>query len=168
MPFALSHRVLLVLSLLSLLARLLPGCGGGNQAPEATTYADVTEQAEEVATAPSNIPDFEIPDDKPIEPLQVSEGFAPADASGAVEGVPAATNTAPIVAIANFYADLPGIDMPSLTDAQRERFLHRANSELCTCGCKDDTLAKCYINDPSCPLVKDMLKSVLEEVRSGK
>ncbi len=97
----------------------------------------------------------------------MSEDFSPAQASGAVEGVPAATNTAPIVAIANYYADLPGIDMASLTDAQLETFLHRANSELCTCGCKDDTLAKCYINDPSCPVVKGMLESVLEEVRSS-
>ncbi len=168
MTFALSHRVLFALSLLSLLVLFLPGCGDGNQAPEATTYADVPENGEAVAAAPSDIPEIELPDDQPIEPRQVSENFAPARASGAVEGIPAATNTAPIVAIANFYADLPGIDMSSLTDAQLEKFLHRANSELCTCGCKDDTLAKCYINDPSCPLVKDMLKSVLEEVRSGK
>jgi hypothetical protein len=123
--------------------------------------------ADGVAATPPDTPDVELPVDEPMEPLQVSEDFAPATASGAVEGVPAATNTAPIVAIANFYADLPGIDLSSLTPAQREKFLHRANSELCTCGCKDDTLAKCYINDKTCTVVRELLQKVLEEVRSG-
>ena len=105
---------------------------------------------------------------EPIEPIALSADYAPSTAAGVVEGVPAATNTVPIVALANYFADLPGIDMSRLDPGQRERFLHRANSELCTCGCKDDTLAQCYMNDPSCPTVKGMLMTVLDAVRSGK
>ena len=105
---------------------------------------------------------------EPLEPMKVSDDYAPSTAAGVIEGVPAATNTAPIVALANYFADLPGIDMSRLDSRQREQFLHRANSELCTCGCKDDTLARCYMNDPSCPVVKGMLMTVLDEVVSGK
>ena len=168
MTFARSHRALLTLAALCSLALALPGCGGA-QAPEATppaVSADAPEQTEQAAPPP-NDPDIELPADVPMEPLQVSEGFSPTTASGGVEGIPAATNTAPIVAIANFYADLPGFDMSSLTPAQKEKFLHRANSELCTCGCKNDTLAKCYVNDETCTVVRDTLKNVLAEIRAG-
>lgn len=179
MTFALSRRALFGLAVLSLLSLSLPGCGGGTEHPESAAPADTPETADGAAAAeisenvarsaeaPPAPPATELPPDQPSEPIKVSEAFDPTSTPGAVKGVPAATNTAPIVAIANFYADLPGIDMSSLTPAQREKFLHRANSELCTCGCKDDTLAKCYINDKSCTVVRDLLEKVLEEVRSG-
>ena len=168
MIFAPSHRALLSLAALCSLALALPGCGGA-QSPEATppaTSADVPEQTGQAAPPPDD-PGVELPADVPMEPLQVSEEFSPTKASGGVEGIPAATNTAPIVAIANYYADLPGFDMSSLTPAQKEKFLQRANSELCTCGCKNDTLAKCYVNDETCTVVRDILKNVLAEVRAG-
>ncbi len=93
--------------------------------------------------------------------------FDPTKATGAVIGVPDPGNTGAFTAVANVYTELPGIDTSGLTPAQMERFLLRANSELCTCGCKDDTLARCYINDAKCPVVKGMLLKVLEEVKSG-
>lgn len=171
MTFARSHRALVTVSALCFLALALPGCGGA-QSPEATppaTSADVPEEAVQVeqAAPPPDDAGVKLPADVPMEPLQVSEDFSPTKASGGVEGIPAATNTAPIVAIANFYADLPGFDMSSLTPAQKEKFLQRANSELCTCGCKNDTLAKCYVNDETCTMVRDTLKKVLAEVRAG-
>jgi hypothetical protein len=108
------------------------------------------------------------PSSGPIEPYKSTVEYAPSTAAGAVQGVPAATNTVPIVAVANYFADLPGIDMSGLDDGEREKFLHRANGELCTCGCKNDTLAHCYMNDPTCKIVKAMLLTVLEEVRSSQ
>jgi len=153
---------------LLLLALPLAGCGG-SQAPQATTpspAADTPEGAANRAASP-DAPDIDLPAEEPMEPLEVSDDFVPAKALGAVEGVPAATNTAPIVAIANFYADLPGLDMTSLTPSQKEKFLQRVNSELCTCGCRNDTLARCYINDESCTTVRETLQKVLQEVRAG-
>ena len=94
--------------------------------------------------------------------------YAPERAAGAVKGVPAPTNTAPIVAVANYFTDLPGIDLASLKPRQKEKMLQRVNSELCTCGCKNDTLARCYVNDPRCPVVKGMVQKVYDEVKSGK
>jgi hypothetical protein len=94
--------------------------------------------------------------------------FDPTQATGAVVGVPAPTNTTPIVAVANYYADLPGFDLSLLSTRQKEKFLQRVNSEMCTCGCKNDTLARCTVNDPSCPVVRGMVQRVFDEVRSGK
>lgn len=169
--------VLAGFSLLAVPALMLSGCGD-TQPPEPAAAATPVEQPAPAdspsqaqareAAEPAATPNIEVPEDSPVEPIEVvGEEYAPVRARGAVEGVPAATNTAPIVAIANYYADLPGIDMSSLTPAQREKFLHRANSELCTCGCKDDTLAKCYMNDESCTTVREILKNVLQEVRAG-
>jgi hypothetical protein len=94
--------------------------------------------------------------------------FRPESAVGAVEGVPAPTNTTPIVAVANYFTELPGFDVAGLKPRQREKFLQQVNSEMCTCGCKDDTLARCLINDPRCPVVKGMVQKVYDEVKSGR
>ena len=85
-----------------------------------------------------------------------------------MQGVPAPTNTAPIVAVANYYTDLPGLDLAALAPRQKEKFLQRVNSELCTCGCKNDTLAKCYVNDPRCPMVKGVVQKIYEDIKAGR
>jgi hypothetical protein len=164
-----ARRHLTLVALVSLCILSLVACGGGPQSQEVTAAPDNDEVTETPEPNPGESPRAAIPvPSEPIAPLDASGGFAPEKASGAVEGIPAPTNTAPIVAVANYFGDLPGIDMSSLQPGQREKFLHRANSELCTCGCKNDTLAKCYMNDPNCDVVKGMLLAVLDEVRSGK
>ncbi len=99
--------------------------------------------------------------------IAVQPSFVPSQAAGAVVGVPAATNTAPIVAVANYYTELPGFDLSVLEKRERESFLHRVNSEMCSCGCKNDTLARCLVNDQSCPLVRGMVQRVFDDVRAG-
>ena len=94
--------------------------------------------------------------------------FKPENAAGAVRGVPAPTNNVPIVAVANYFTELPGIDVAGLKRGQKEKFLQRVNSEICSCGCKNDTLARCYVNDPRCPLVKTLVQKVYDEVKAGK
>ena len=85
-----------------------------------------------------------------------------------MRGTPAPTNTASIEAVANYYTEIPGIDLKALDASARERFLQRVNSELCTCGCKRDTLAHCRVNDPRCPVVKGLVQGVFDEVRAGR
>ena len=94
--------------------------------------------------------------------------YQPENAAGAVKGVPAQTNTIPIVAVANYFTELPGIDVAGLKRGRKEKFLQRVNSEMCSCGCKNDTLARCYVNDPRCPVVKSMVQKVYDEVKAGK
>ncbi len=92
----------------------------------------------------------------------------PQNAAGAIQGEPAPTNTVPIVAVANYFTELPGIDIAGLKRGQRERFLQRINSEICSCGCKNDTLARCYVNDPRCPIVKPLVQKIYDELKAGK
>jgi hypothetical protein len=140
------------------------GCGGGARTetaqkpsdttpapapPEPAKAADATRQA----AAPGK-------DDG-------SQNYDPSTAAGAVKGIPAPTNTGSIEAVANFFADMPGFDLNALGKHGKEKFLHRVNSEMCTCGCKNDTLAFCYVNDPKCPVVKGMVQAVYDEVKSG-
>ena len=154
----------------------LLACGDAPRSPELATPVATSPAADdnpepagppaaaEVMARTSETPDSPAAREEAEAPLS----FSPAQATGAVRGIPAPTNTAPIVAVANYFAELPGIDLTLLGPHQKEKFLHRVNSELCTCGCKDDTLARCYVNDPSCPLVKGMLLTVLDEVKSGQ
>jgi hypothetical protein len=68
----------------------------------------------------------------------------------------------------NYFMDLPGIDLSTLTPKQKQRYLDRVNQEMCTCGCPNDTIARCLVNDPKCPTVHGIAEKVLSEVKAGK
>jgi len=69
----------------------------------------------------------------------------------------------------NYFMELPGIDLSTLTPKQKQRYLDRVNKEICTCGCPaTDTIARCLVNDPTCPVVRGLAEKVLSEVKSGK
>jgi len=91
---------------------------------------------------------------------------------------PAQTQTAPapsqpvqtdqkITVRENYYLDLPGMDLSTLTPKQRQRFLERVNKEFCTCGCPNDTIARCLVNDPKCPTVRGLAEKILSDVKAG-
>ena len=66
---------------------------------------------------------------------------------------------------ANRASELPGVDMTSLTPAQKTVALHRMNEETCTCGCKY-TLAQCRIYDSACPVSKQRTTKIVAECAS--
>jgi cytochrome c biogenesis protein CcmG/thiol:disulfide interchange protein DsbE len=67
---------------------------------------------------------------------------------------------------ANRASELPGVDMTSLTPAQKTVALRRMNEETCTCGCKY-TLAQCRIFDSACHVSKERTGKIVEESASG-
>lgn len=146
----------------------LLGCGGKAENPGDAAKADATPPAQDHLNPaqPASNP----PADQAANPAGTGEGdqYDPATAAGAVKGVPSSSNTAPIEAVANFFAELPGFDLAPLGEKGKAKFLHRVNSEMCTCGCKNDTLAFCLVNDPKCPQVKGLVQAVYDEVKSGK
>ncbi len=143
---------------------LLTGCSGSQE-----TSAPSGAEPQALAPAePAPAAGGETTTATPGAPMEASPDFRPETAAGAVPGTPAPTNTAPIVAVANYFTELPGIDVARLNTRQREKFLQQVNSEMCPCGCKNDTLARCYVNDPRCPTVKGMVQKVYDEVKSGK
>lgn len=154
-------------------AAVLSFCAGGvrnDEAPEASAAAGTAGEPASEAPAPAqaaNDPAAPFSPAAAAPPVVESVAYDPATAVGAVKGVPDPSNTAPIEAVANFFTDLPGFDLAALDAPRREKFLHRVNSEMCSCGCKNDTLAHCLINDPKCPTVKGLVQAVYDEVKAG-
>ena len=68
----------------------------------------------------------------------------------------------------NYFMQLPGIDLSTLTPKQKQRYLDRVNTELCNCGCPNDTIARCLVNDKTCKTVRGLAEKILSEVKSGK
>jgi hypothetical protein len=148
----------------------LGGCSASSDQSATTTEAPAGTEVADVPAPDEPTPDGPDGASAAPEPESQASGEAlhldPTQATGAVVGVPSPTNTAPIVAVANYFTDLPGFDLSLLSNSQKEKFLHRVNSEMCTCGCKNDTLARCTVNDPNCPVVRGMVQRVFDEVRS--
>lgn len=58
---------------------------------------------------------------------------------------------------------IPGIDLTKLTPTQRAKAIKLLNTETCTCGC-GETVARCRVTDPSCPVSLAMAKHIIAEV----
>ena len=67
---------------------------------------------------------------------------------------------------ANRASELPGVDMTSLTPAQKTVALHRMNEETCTCGCHY-TLAQCRIYDSACRVSRERTAKIVAECANG-
>ncbi len=63
--------------------------------------------------------------------------------------------------------DIPGLDLASLTPAQRTAALKRLNEEACGCGC-GLTIAQCRINDSTCAVSPPLAEKIVAEVKAGK
>jgi hypothetical protein len=103
------------------------------------------------------------PGSKPAQsrPAKKPEPPQTAPATGSVQSQPG------ITVRENYFLDLPGFDLSTLTPRQKERFLERVNTEMCTCGCPNDTIARCLVNDPACKTVRGLAEKVLSEVKAG-
>src|SRR5262245_56158165 len=130
---------------LALAGAMLFACGGAGN-----TNDKPAEPVPPTASAAAPAQDHAKPAEQPANPAE-PEHYDPASAAGAVKGVPAPTNSGGIESVANYFAEVPGFDLQPLGEHGREKFLHRINSELCTCGCKNETIAWCLVNDPKCP-----------------
>jgi hypothetical protein len=157
-----SRGLLMFVACLAVVAVFLAACGGGAKEKAETAPAPAGDTPATAGNDPAEAP-------APSGPAPAaSPTYDPATAAGAVKGTPAPTNMSQIEAVANFFTEVPGFDLAPLDARQRERFLHRANSEMCTCGCKNETLAWCLVNDPKCPVVKGLVQTVYDEVRNSR
>jgi len=60
---------------------------------------------------------------------------------------------------------LPGVDMSSLSQEERQAALHQFNAETCDCGCKF-TLAQCRIYDPACQISQQRTAEIVKKLSS--
>jgi len=97
--------------------------------------------------------------------LQKNAGSAPAGEQPP-SGEDRVTGTGPIGAVRpNYYSKLPGYeDLDKIDPLKRTEFLETVNREMCSCGCKGETIAFCLVNDPGCPVVKARTKKIYDDI----
>jgi thiol-disulfide isomerase/thioredoxin len=66
---------------------------------------------------------------------------------------------------ASLATELPGVNLKSLTPAQKKEALKELNSRTCDCGCAL-TLAQCRMNDTSCPISLKLAQRIVKEASS--
>ncbi len=65
-------------------------------------------------------------------------------------------------------ADLPSGLLTGLSDQQKYSVLKAINEKPCTCGCSNDTIAKCRKNDPTCTTSPKLIDQAIALARQGK
>ena len=65
-------------------------------------------------------------------------------------------------------ADLPAGSLAGLTEQQKYSALKAANEANCTCGCQNDSIAKCRKNDPNCSTAPQLLSKVVDLAKQGR
>lgn len=63
--------------------------------------------------------------------------------------------------------NVPGIDFSRLDKKRKYRLLLRMNMEPCPCGC-NQSVAVCYLSDPSCQAAKAVIQKMLAEEEASK
>lgn len=63
--------------------------------------------------------------------------------------------------------NLPGIDLHTLTAAQRASVLRVMRAQGCSCGC-DMRIAECRVKDPGCSYSKGLAAVIIESIKAGK
>ena len=102
---------------------------------------------------------------KPVKPVTAADPKATPQTPGADAGAPN-SEAGPIGAVrAGFYGKLEGYESWDGVDpAVKKEFFETINRERCTCGCTNETLAWCYVNDKSCPVVRPRVKKVYDDL----
>ncbi len=59
--------------------------------------------------------------------------------------------------------EIPGVDLSGVPESKRSEVLQALNSENCTCGC-GLTVAKCRVDDPSCPVSPVVAKAIVDRI----
>ena len=62
--------------------------------------------------------------------------------------------------------EVPGLDLASLTPAQRTAALKRLNEEPCGCGC-GMSIAACRINDSTCAISPQLAQKIVDAVKAS-
>ena len=130
----------------------LAACGGGGDAGSdgstATTNADGSQG--DMAATPGTEADAQETPDMP------SEGAG----SYRTQNDPNAVYTLDDVTMEGSYLK---IDFQDLTPDQLNRVLHRLRTEVCTCGCPDDPIDQCLVNDPACGTAVTLATQIIRE-----
>ena len=62
------------------------------------------------------------------------------------------------------YTEFPGIDTSVMSDEELAAFIDRANTDRCTCGCPDPSVAWCLYNHDGCDFPMKILTAIAADV----
>lgn len=62
--------------------------------------------------------------------------------------------------------EIPGVDLKALPKDKRIAAIQKLNDEGCTCGC-NLTVARCRVDDPSCPVSLPRAKEIVAAIAAG-
>jgi protein-disulfide isomerase len=64
-------------------------------------------------------------------------------------------------------AELPAGTLAGLTEQQKYSVLKAVNEKNCTCGCANDTIAKCRKDDPQCGTAPKLMEQAVNDAKRG-
>jgi len=151
-------KTLWTIGLTLLVAAALSACGGGGDSSESSGVNDGANDVAQNDPPPA-------PADTP--PATDPSGDAPAGDTPTVPPEKYATtydaNAVYTLDDINMSGSYLKISFDGLTPDQVNRAIHRLRTELCTCGCENDPIDQCLINDPTCPTAPTLAKQIIRE-----
>ena len=142
-----------------LLAIAVAGCGGGGDSSESADAGATDQPAAATPSTPTPTPEVT----PAPTPTDASEAPDPASTRYQTAYDPNATYTMDDVTMQGSYLK---INLNDLSADQLNRVIHRMRSELCTCGCPNDPIDQCLINDPSCPTAVPLTNQIIREEKA--
>lgn len=134
----------------TVLAATLWACGGAEKKTQSAAEQSATGQ--ETPSAQSmETPRTEAPADTPsTPPARLHQTVHDANATYGEKDLP----------VMGSYLKL---DFTDLTPAQLNRVIHRLRTEFCTCGCENDPIDACLVNDPNCGTAVTLANQIIRE-----
>jgi len=100
-----------------------------------------------------------------VGPVAMGEGAARPMPSGPNPDLGKTPNDLPPSYIKE--AEFPAGTFAGLTDQQKYTVLKVANEKNCTCGCPNDSIAKCRTHDASCTTAPSLLNDIIGDAKRG-
>jgi hypothetical protein len=152
-------RSIFLIGLAMFLAAGLVACGGdgGGDTADGEDAATNESTSDEPAMETSDAAAEETAQDAADDPAQETQEATPKYES--VEDPNAVYTTSDIKMEGSWLK----INLADLSDDQLNRVVHRSRTEFCTCGCPEDTIDECLVNDSACGTAVTLIRQVIRE-----
>jgi hypothetical protein len=155
-------KTMWVVVLAVILALGAAACGGGGKA--GSDDSATMSNAEPNTSGTDNGEDAKTLGETPTEDANSLENGAEAPGEDArsyrTQNDPDAVYTLDNITMKGSYLKL---DFSDLTADQLNRVLHRLRTEVCTCGCPNDPIDQCLVNDPACGTAVTLATQIIRE-----
>lgn len=157
-------KTLWTIGLALLVAVAFGACAGGGDSSESAGNSDAGTVAQaEPTNTPADTPPADDTAGEMDTPTETNETPDVPPEKYAMEYDPNAYYTLDDINMSGSYLK---ISFDGLTDDQVNRAIHRLRTEFCTCGCVNDPIDQCLVNDPTCPTAPTLAKQIIREEKT--